>query len=339
MKNLVITGDSLSYNRYGYDDIPRINAWDCHIGMKSWSFRLRNLFLTSAKGFKYADELVFEEESFSGLGEGFNPADSIFGDRVKTVIPNQDEVHFCAESDNGAITIYFQKRPKNYCRFKISVDGVFQCEVNTYGEGAHYQGWELLTVELSCDKEKNKHEIVLFDFEYADDNPMVTFAGLSCEPKYAVITGQGSRTSKFINYHFEERVARFSPDALVLIFGGNDFLFYSPEEYRENLEIFFERTREKFKACRLITVTVPPSGLYGGLANGVKYTTQQEWDENAEKYNRIMIELSEKYNADVIIAKELFKDIPIEKWRYDEVHLTNFGNDILFEKVKGLLFE
>ena len=25
MKNLVITGDSLSYNRYGYDDTPRIN--------------------------------------------------------------------------------------------------------------------------------------------------------------------------------------------------------------------------------------------------------------------------------------------------------------------------
>lgn len=338
MKNFVITGDSLSYNRYGYDDVQRMNAWDCHIGMQSWSFRLRNLFLTSAKGFKYADELLFKEETVSGIGEGFAPSDAIFGERVRTVIPSEGKIQFTAESDNGIMVLYFQKRPKNYCRFKISVDGVYQNEVNTYGDGTLYHGFELLTVELSCDNNKKRHEIVFYDFCYADDKPMVTLAGVSCEPKYADVTGQGSRTAKFINYHFEERVARFSPDVLVLIFGGNDILFYSPEEYYENLEKFFKRVKTEFENCKLITITIPPSGLYNGLANGIKYSTQQEWDENAEKYNNAMIELSAKYNAQTIITKELFKDIPTEKWRYDEVHFTNFGNDILFEKVKGLLF-
>ncbi len=339
MKSLVITGDSLSYNRYDYLDEPRTNAWDCPNGMGSWSFRLRNLFLSSANGFKYADELVFNEEAISGIGEEFDPMDSVFGERVRTVIPKDGKIRFMTQSDNGTIVLYLQKRPKNYCRFHISVDGIRHSEkIDTFGNNSFYRGWEVLSVELACDKNQKQHEIILSEFEYADDKPMVTIAGVSVEPRHAVVTGQGCRTAKFINFHFEERIAAFSPDALVLIFGGNDILYYSPEEYRQNLEIFFKKMKTRFPKCKLITVTIPPSALYSGLANGVKYSTQQEWDENADKYNKAMIELSRKYGAQTVITEELFSGIPIEKWRFDDVHMTRFGNDLLYKKVKEILF-
>lgn len=341
MKSLVITGDSMSFNKYGYDpETPRANAWDCHIGMQSWSFRLCQKFIASAPGFKYADDLSFEEENFSGIGEAFHPDDAIFGNRVKTIIPKNDKIHFTVESDTDTIVIYFQRRPQNYCKFSISADGIYHNDTtDTCAYDFFYRGWSILTVTLRCNKNQRVHEIVLSDFEYADDAPMVSIAGVSTEPRYAVTTGQGSRTAKFINYHFEDRIARFSPDTLILIFGGNDILFYSPEEYRQNLEIFFRTMKKRFKNCKIFTVTIPPSALYADTANGIKYDTQEDWDENQERYNSSMRILSEKYNATLIESQELFKEFPVEKWRFDNVHLSNFGNDLLFNKLNELLFE
>ena len=339
MKNLVITGDSLSYNRYDYMPDAIKNGWECPCGMQSWSFRLCQLFLSTAKGFKFANELNFNCETVSGLGEGFDPMDSVFGDKVITASPANGKIEFTAQSDNGTVVLYFQKRPNNYCRFKITVDGVcLDDKTDTYGNNAFYRGWNVFSVELACDKTQTQHQIILSDFEYADDKPKVTIVGVACEPRRAVVTGQGCRTAKFIDYHFEERVAAFSPDTLVLIFGGNDILYYSPEEYEENLEIFFGTMKNRFPKCKLITVTIPPSRLYTGLTNGKYYTTQEEWDENADKYNKVMIALSQKHGATTIVTEELFDGIPVEKWRFDDVHMTRFGNDMLFEKVKEILF-
>lgn len=334
MKSLVITGDSLSYNRYGYDEIPRLNAWDCHIGMPSWSFRLRNLFLSQGKGFRYADELIFDEENIPGVGENASLSDAIFGERGRTIRPRNGHIRFFVESDTGSVVLYFQKRPQNHCRFTIAVDGVVRELVDTQGTEDFYQGWALLPVVLSCCKDKKQHEILLHDFDVAGDEAWVTLAGVSSELRSANVTGQGSQTVRFIREHFEERIAPFSPDLLVLIFGGNDILCDSPETYRTQLRELLTQVRAQFSACKVITVTIPPSKRYEGLANGVHYDTQQAWDDIVKKYNQVMIELSAEYHAEVVITEEIMKDFPIEKWRYDEVHFTNFGNDILYEEVR-----
>ena len=57
MKNIVITGDSLSYNRYSYDEAWRTNAADCFVGMDSWSFKLRKSLISNTRGFVYGDEI------------------------------------------------------------------------------------------------------------------------------------------------------------------------------------------------------------------------------------------------------------------------------------------
>ncbi|MBE6749845.1 MAG: SGNH/GDSL hydrolase family protein [Ruminococcaceae bacterium] len=339
MKSLVITGDSLSYNRYGYDEIPRNDAWNCHIGMQSWSFRLRNLFLTSAEGFKYADELQFEEENVSGLGENCNLQDAIFGERVKTIIPKNDKIHFSAESNNGKLVLYFQKRPKNYCRFKISVDGV--CNENiidTNGEDGFYQGWSILSIEVSCDKNRNLHDVVLFDFEYTEFTPLVTLAGVSCEAKNAAVTGQGSRTAKFINYHYDERIRKYNPDKLIIIFGGNDCIRYGTQEYKANLESILGKVKTDFPSCEILGITIPPSRLYTGDANGKRFTSQEAWNDYIDEYNAVFKETFKKYGAEIIETAKVFEGIPTEKWRFDEVHMTTFGNDLLFDAVCKKIF-
>ncbi len=338
MKNFLITGDSLSYNRYGYDDAELMNATDCHIGMQSWSFRLRNDFITSAKGFKYADELEFGCRADKGMSLEVDICESIFGERVITLFPLNGEISFNAQSDTGTLVLYIQKRVSNYCRFDIYVDGKLQkADVDTYGSKAEYQGYGLITLELLCDENKNEHKVVLNNFRWADDEPCVTIAGVSCEARYANITGQGSRTARFLNYHFEDRIAKYSPDLMILVFGGNDTLFYSPDEYRYYLEKLFSATKERFPNIKIITITIPYCGLVRNQLLGVTYENDEQLNQNSKKYNDVMMDLSKKYVAECIDSWELFKDIPIPEWRFDNIHLTRKGNDILYDKVKSLI--
>ena len=335
MKNIVITGDSLSVSRYDYDDQPRFNPWDCHIGMGSWSFELRKALIASANAFRYADEIVFCEPT---VENGFDLADAVFGERVRTVAPVNDKIHFTVESDTGTVVLYFQKRPNHYCRFSVAVDGVcVQTAVNTYGDTARYQGYELLTIEIACDKGRTIHEVELFGFECADDTPLVTLAGVSGERIEVALTGQGSRTAKFLSYHFEERIAAYSPDTVILIFGGNDMLFYSAEEYRFYLDGLFRKLTARFPDCHVVTFTIPPTLLLDRETNGKVYTTQREWDDNQETYNRVMREVSAAYRAHLVESASIFEGLPVSKWRYDNVHFTKYGNSLVYKKVCDIL--
>ena len=338
MKNLVITGDSLSYNRYGYDDTPRINAYDCHIGMPSWSFRLRNAFLTDASGFRYGDELDITQNFSFGIGHDVDDIDAVFGKRVVTVTPENDIISFNAESDTGEIIIYFQNRPDNYCRFNIYADGnLVKKSVETYGGNSHFQGYDLNPVKITCSKEQLSHKIVLTDFECADKEPYVTIAGISTKERNAYITGQGSRTAKFLLYHFNDRIAKYSPDMLILIFGGNDFLLYPECDYEDNLSKIFKKVKTDFPDCKMITITIPPSGKIKDEVRGIKLISDEDLNFELQKYNDVLEKLSEKSGALCIKLKDVFKDLSPDVWRYDNVHLSDAGNDILYNELLKIL--
>ncbi len=334
MKNLLITGDSLSYNRHCYDSEPRENAADCHIGMNSWSFRLRNKFITSAKGFRYGDELKIKEPTEHGMAKNIDIYDSIFGGRVVTVTPRNGMIHIEAESDTGTLVLYLQKRKENYCRFDLSVDGVsIGIRVDTCGNTEDHQGYGLLTIKLPCEKNKKIHEVVFSNFEYTEKSPLVTVAGMSDEERYAYVTGQGSRTAKFLLYHFESRIAKISPDIFVLIFGGNDFVFYSADEYKKYLTELFEKMAVRFPKCRLLTVTIPPSAKPVYPIRGMIFNTEMDFNEKLGEYNSVLKEISQKFGADCLCLNELFEGVSPEIWRHDEVHLSRVGNDMLYEKL------
>ncbi len=79
--------------------------------------------------------------------------------------------------------------------------------------------------KIIFDAAKDLHDIVFCNFEHTEKFSLVTIAGVSSEPRFATISGQGSRTMKFLLYHFKERIAKYSPDMLILILGGNDMLY------------------------------------------------------------------------------------------------------------------
>ncbi len=58
---ILISGDSLSYNRYSYDPDARGEACQCGAGMGSWSFALRDRLMTLDPAFVYGDEIEFTD--------------------------------------------------------------------------------------------------------------------------------------------------------------------------------------------------------------------------------------------------------------------------------------
>jgi len=338
MKNLLITGDSLSYNRYGYESEPCPNSTDCHIGMNSWSFRICREFIISAKGFKYGDELCFKETTVKGMGEGVDIINAAFGERVVTVMPEDGFVHFTAESDTGIIMLYIQCRKTNYCRFSITVDGVLQEKsVETYGEDGFFKGYGINALKLDCDKQKKTHEIVFSDFEYADTEPRVTIAGISNELRFAYTSGQGSRTSRFLLYHFEERIAKYNPDILFLTVGANDVTAHSEEEYGGYIRELFKKIRERFPNCKIFTLGIPLLAKVSDDVRGIKIDSDDELNRLAEKYNATLQASSKEFGAVCIDTKEIFEGISPEIWRFDNIHFSDKGNDMLFEKVCDIL--
>ncbi len=63
--SVVITGDSLAYNRYDFVEEPRMNAWDCPFSMKSWSFLLRDYLVSHSLGWIPGCKLEIESPNIN----------------------------------------------------------------------------------------------------------------------------------------------------------------------------------------------------------------------------------------------------------------------------------
>ena len=124
---------------------------------------------------------------------------------------------------------------------------------------------------------------------------------------------------------------------LILVFGGNDLLFYSEDEYKKYLTEIFRRMKEEFPCCRIITLTIPESAKIRDEIRGMKFSTDEDHNLLVDRYNKVLEELSEKNNAFCIKQKELFKGLSPDVWRYDNVHLSKVGNDMLYDEIKKII--
>ena len=150
--NILITGDRIAYNRYSYDDTPRANAYNCGIGMESWSFSLRDRILSSSPQFIYGDELNFDCPTVLGIANHSEvPHTAMFQGRIQTIYPQKD-VSFEVPIQNDEIILYLQRRMDSPCTFDILVDGNLTVkDINTGGDMEDFAGYGLLPVILPCE--------------------------------------------------------------------------------------------------------------------------------------------------------------------------------------------
>ena len=112
-------------------------------------------------------------------------------------------------------------------------------------------------------------------------------------------------------------------------------MFFSAEEYRQNLNELLGKVKSRFPECKLVTVTIP-QGKCPDIFKDCN--TDEEFNRNyTDKFNAVMKEVTEKYSGICVDTKELFKDIPVSEWRFDNIHMTVKGNDILYSEMLKII--
>ena len=328
---ILITGDSLSYNRYAYDPTPRRNAYECGAGIPSWPFRLRDRILMQDDAFCLADSLEFDCDFVEGIDNDSEvPFTALFEGRVRTLYPN-GKVSFRVNETGGQIVLYLQTRLDGACVFDVCVDGVtVKKDVDTAGDAEFFAGYAPMILVLPCRACAEGHTV---SFEkIRGEKPKITVAGVGAKYREVTLNGKGSQMSRFFLEHFEERIGRYRPELILLCLTANDRAYLSVEEMKQDLRALFAKMRETLPNCRILFLQPPASqSLEEPECNNLSYQSLDRTEQYWRAVEEVCKECAEKQNIRLFQTQRLLKAEEALDWRFDNIHLNPNGNSILLE--------
>ncbi|MBQ2705005.1 MAG: SGNH/GDSL hydrolase family protein [Clostridia bacterium] len=340
---ILITGDSLSFNHYGYDPPIRNNnnAFDYGVGMQSWSFALRDRLYFEDENFIFGNKLNFNCKATQGIDNDCKiPYTAAFGGKVMTLYPEKEvafEVPFCSEQ----IVLYLQNRIDNPCVFDVVVDDkVVLTDVDTMGDESFFAGYGLSVLPLPCDKKSN-HTVKFLNIR--GKNPKITVAAVGSVYREITLNGRGGEKIRFFIENFEERIGKFNPDLIIISLTANDRIKIAPEAVRVNLLEMFSMIFGRFPKVKILFLTPPNTHDpmdegkdMGGFSSLITAETYNRAVERVcaklgdEGYNDFGLKSGAKHNIEVMRMSALFDDNDVTSWRIDNVHLNPNGNQILY---------
>lgn len=310
--SVVITGDSLAYNRYDFVDNPRMNAYDCPLGMKSWSFLLRDFLIRSTPGWKPATQLK--------LSGSFTRVPYIeelpFGqDGIVIEVDATTDIYIqgCPEY------LYFITEPTKGALFEINGE-----TISLLGNPEFFEGYSI-EIHGCCDG----------ILKNVQEGSRIIFIGGAHTRTEVHLTGSGSKTAEWFISNSYERINKHKPDLCLIIIGANNRRMNDPESFKGALKTIIEDL--KIAGSEVILITPPHSS-----------TSDPEADTD---YNYLpdpiitkpildaTYELADEYNITLMDLFKFYSGYPNDIWRYDNTHFTKLGNKMLFEALKGALFE
>ncbi|QWF33766.1 phage tail protein [Pseudoalteromonas sp. SiA1] len=349
-RQVVITGDSLSYNYQDFDDVPRNNAVDCYPGMNSWSFMLRDLMMRSDPSFELIEDMV-DIGNLTIKGESstlkFNQAPQSqmfpFNGRVATFRGNINddispeirmEVQNTGDSDYVYILQLMAPTVSNLnANCKLSVDGVIVYNSLTNKSiGQKFRGFEIRQIEVPIPNDGALHEVRLHEFSQASEEPeqngniLYNLIGCTSKRTNVELSGTGGYTSSQLLSQWANKVTNYNPDLVICIVGAND-------AYKNtNIDVFKENIREMSRlakvsndGCQILWLSTPYSNEE--LVTNVV----------AQKYVNALREVAISIEDSFINIVEFFKDVPPELYRFDNIHWNKAGNQMLSQYIASVL--
>lgn len=314
INNVLVTGDSLSYNRYSYEDVFCTNSYDSPVNMKSWSFKLRDYIISSTKNFTYGADLKISE---------FDLKDSIF---ERSSYNGKNSCTFFYPYKTDTITLYLQKHSYGNM-YSIDIDDGFDSKiVNFKGDQNYYRSREVFSLTFKAKENLDCHTIKF------TGSGVFTLLGVSCENKSVIISGKGSQKVDFFLDNYDDYIGKYDFDTALVILGANDKNRTPFDEFEKNYVEFLDRITKKTKNVILLT----PSNIKS-KETLIETNLFDSRENDFYKYVEIIKKLSEKYGLKYLDTCDLFKNLSPEVWRFDNVHFNRIGNDLLYKKVKQIL--
>jgi lysophospholipase L1-like esterase len=256
---------------------------------------------------------------------------------------NSDSITFYYKHSNhtNKAVLYLFCNPNNTsCTFDVYVDGILKTTVNNNGTGKNYQGFEPLYITLDVTGDNIEHEIKFTNFTQNATTPdlngycQVYLQAIGSKLTNVYLTGKGSQTTQFFIDNINDRILQYNPDLFIFIIGANDRASLSPEQFDTNLRSILTQVRTLRPNCQimLLSPTDSQNDSDETLNNGT-YIPNSITNEYIEKMREIAID----FNCYFLDLVKLFANIPRNEWRYDNVHMTKYGNTILARTVLNLI--
>ena len=329
---MLITGDSLSYNRYSYDPDPRGEACQCGAGMGSWSFALRDRLVTSDPDFVYGDEIKFDCDGVAGLDNSSSvPFTAMLGGRIRTLYPHGD-VSFEFKTRGDRAVLYFQKRIDTCCVLDVFTDGKLAAEgVDLTGDPARFAGYELLSVSIPCDGARETHSIRLS----VRSGEKLTVVGAGAVGHEVILNGVGGKDTKYFLENFDVRIGAYKPDMILLCLSANDRIKVAPAVMRRDLVELMTRIFELFPKSHVLLIAPPASNLIDSPHEDRMPYVSLETCEVYDRAAAFAVADMQKagFSADILFSRHVFEGLEVKRWRADDIHMTVEGNELLLRAV------
>lgn len=343
---VLISGDSLSYNRYDFDPVPRTEAVFCYPGMPSWSTLVLETIYQNDPFYKFGKDIAITgcKSVINTLPDCDEPMCRLINS-CTAAVENGESLGFrysCTAGyscPTGTIALYLQKRPDSHsCLFDIYLDGTLaKSNVNTLGNPERHQGWERFTIVLPVNMTGIYEHNIEFRNIRCSGTAFITLAGVGSRYVQVYNSGIGNRTVTYFIENFEERIGRYTPDIFIFSIGANDQIRLSCEQFKNGLQKLTGMILGTSPGCKIMYI-VPGRGQH--FDEHVEYAPAdvackcgKERYDYYFKYNEILHRHAEKTGADCIDTFRLFENTPIHLWRYDNIHLTKYGNTVLAKQV------
>lgn len=345
----VITGDSLSFNFYGYATGYRAEPQDCPHGMRSWSFLLRDAIHMCDKDFVYGDSVLgvvtagtaVISHSLPNFTLGFNNRFSLID------IQSADAVYkFMISKTNlltSKIVLHLARIPGFEGRFDIYTDNgsgeVYAASVDLV-TAVDYLGYEPIMVDVpysvSGSFPNRPAKIIFKNFLASGGGAFpgqvkLALMGVGSKNTPVYLTGHGGYTAQMVASEFESRIGRYDADVLIIIVGANDRFTLTPSQYEAGYRSIINQALGDNPEMRIVLMGPMPATDTGYVPESASFNGHT---------------MAEYLIVPARLAKE-FKCTYIDNYRsmlsryeshlFDNVHLNFAGNTALFGVVSGEL--
>jgi len=344
----VIGGDSTSFSAYGFGDglDPGGNAYDNPPGLMSWAHMLRDACYASDPFFISTEKLVVK-----GANGFFNSSSQYtfpFNNRYKQFLATNAQRVQITLRDRvpsniyGTAVLLFAKNPAdNRCgNVDIYVDGVFNQTINLDGKNGPFRGHDMVRAVVPSGV------ITLQNFKNPDGTPAAAavgafILGVTHHNPSIHLTGHGGWTAKNTLDDYGMRIGRYAPDVLFLALGANDMLSAdpaqqrTPEQFYNDLVSIVSMTRELKPNSEIVFISPPPSSSF----NAETKTSIVGWAGlPVFAWLKKIQQVAREYGCFYLDLYDVLGHIPRSIWRFDNIHFTKVGNNIVYRALKDLVF-
>jgi hypothetical protein len=334
---VVVTGDSLSYNRYSYDEIARATALEGKNGYKSWSWQLRDAFLANLPGFAPGTEFIVPEKmSDCAKTVIMDPFEAPLGNRclrihftqigqkIVLTIPKHIQSSMAGRQCDE-LFLYFVTSIHAGGRFRVTVEDAASGltlggteQLDNRGNANRYRGVELRSERVCGNANAISLNLIIEALAFEDDREANLYlVGCAASQLQWENTGRGSTTSEWLKNEFQSLVIDHRPQLTLIITGANDYTQSLKEEdtYR-NVKTMVEAILQQ-RQSHVVLITRPPSGNHS--------------DERTYPYAQSVLRVADETGCGCMDLYELFRPFDPSFWRYDNIHFNRRGNQMVFE--------